>query len=312
MSRKEFTQGIVNELKQKIYEFKNKKQSEKAERKNELDFEINQDLVNKFKRNHNASSEENKEGLGEIIKKEKFNLENQYSSNKQNFNLNEGTNKKNNEFNFDFNINKIRKANTSSYEDKTRNPKVESKRVEVLNSILNNNERLNKKKTYTSSNQLNSIKQYSTIDIPSSKTSSTKEKIQDFVFQFNKLSPNQESKPQRNSYTSNNSPSYKYISSYQSKKTNLPPYGTKKSNDVNLFADFGTKKNSKQRIIGSDIFSDDKIKDYSSTINTSEVRALSGKIRFLSKDEIRHMDNAVIDELLSLSNNIKRTFSNVK
>ena len=42
------------------------------------------------------------------------------------------------------------------------------------------------------------------------------------------------------------------------------------------------------------------------------MRALSGKIRFLSKDEIRHMDNAVIDELLSLSNNIKRTFSNVK
>ena len=92
MSRKEFTQGIVNELKQKIYEFKNKKQSEKAERKNELDFEINQDLVNKFKRNHNASSEDNKEDLNEIIKKEKFNLENQYSSNKQNFNLNEGTN----------------------------------------------------------------------------------------------------------------------------------------------------------------------------------------------------------------------------
>ena len=59
MSRK-FTQGIVNELKQKIYEFKNKKQSEKAERKNELDFEINQDLVNKFKRNHKSSSLWNK------------------------------------------------------------------------------------------------------------------------------------------------------------------------------------------------------------------------------------------------------------
>ena len=63
MSRKEFTQGIVNELKQKINEFKNKKQSEKAERKNELDFEINQDLVNKFKRNHNVSSD--KEDLNE-------------------------------------------------------------------------------------------------------------------------------------------------------------------------------------------------------------------------------------------------------
>ena len=303
MSRKEFTQGIVNELKQKINEFKNKKQSEKAERKNELDFEINQDLVNKFKRNHNVSSD--KEDLNVIIKKEKFNLENQYSSNKQN--LNEGTNKKNNEFNFDFNINKIRKANTNSNEDKTRNPKVESKRVEVLNSILNNNDRLDKKKSYKSSNQLNSIKKYSTIDIPLSKASSTKEKIQDFVFQFNKISPNQESKPQRNSFTSSNSPSYKYVSSYQSKK-----YGTKKSSDIDLFADFGTNKNnaSKQRI--TDIFSDDKKKEYSSPsiINSSEVRALSGKIRFLSKEEIRHMDNAVIDELLSLSNNIKSNNEN--
>ena len=63
MSRKEFTQGIVNELKQKIYEFKNKKQSEKAERKNELDFEINQDLVNKFKRNHKSSSLWNKKQM---------------------------------------------------------------------------------------------------------------------------------------------------------------------------------------------------------------------------------------------------------
>lgn len=238
-----------------------------------------------------------------ILSKRKNSI--QFSSNKQNINLNKGNKQKNNEFNFDFNINKIRKANTNSYKDKTKNPKVESKRVEVLNCILNNG--IEKKKSYTSSNQLNSIKQspYSTIDIPSSKVSSTKEKIKDFVFQFNKISPNQDIKPQRNSYTSSNSPSYKHISSYQSKKTNLPAYGTKKKTDIDLFADFGTKKNqsmSKQRIIGSDIFSDEKIKNYSTTINSSEVRALSGKIRFLSKDEIRHMDNAVIDELLSLSN----------
>ena len=37
MSRQEFTQGMVNELKQKISEFKNIKQNERAERKNELD-----------------------------------------------------------------------------------------------------------------------------------------------------------------------------------------------------------------------------------------------------------------------------------
>lgn len=74
MSRQEFTQGIVNELKQKISEFKNIRQNERAERKNELDFEINKDLVNQFKRNHESSSDEHKEDINDIIKKEKFNL----------------------------------------------------------------------------------------------------------------------------------------------------------------------------------------------------------------------------------------------
>ena len=51
-SKKEFTQNIVNDLKEKISEFKNRKNKEKNERKNELDFEINKDLIDKFRKNH--------------------------------------------------------------------------------------------------------------------------------------------------------------------------------------------------------------------------------------------------------------------
>ena len=47
MDRREFTQSIVNNLKQKITEFRGRKKKEQMERRNELDFEINKDLVNK-------------------------------------------------------------------------------------------------------------------------------------------------------------------------------------------------------------------------------------------------------------------------
>ena len=57
--RKEFTQNLVSNLKSKISEFKNKKNKDRAERKNELDFEINKELVNKFKKNHQSSLHDN-------------------------------------------------------------------------------------------------------------------------------------------------------------------------------------------------------------------------------------------------------------
>ena len=49
-----------------------------------------------------------------------------------------------------------------------------------------------------------------------------------------------------------------------------------------------------------------------SSITPAEVRALSGKIRFLSNEEIRQMDRGLIDELLSLAKVIQRTFGENK
>jgi hypothetical protein len=43
-------------------------------------------------------------------------------------------------------------------------------------------------------------------------------------------------------------------------------------------------------------------------INENEIKNLSSKIRFLSKEDIKNMNKSLINELLSLSNSIKRIF----
>ena len=71
MDRREFTQNIVNNLKQKITEFRGRKKQEQMERRNELDFEINKDLVNKFKKRHSGNTEIN---INQRLNEEKRNL----------------------------------------------------------------------------------------------------------------------------------------------------------------------------------------------------------------------------------------------
>lgn len=60
-NKREFTKKLVSNLKDKISEFKNRKAHEKIERKDELDFEINKDLVNQFKKNKNTNLHSNEE-----------------------------------------------------------------------------------------------------------------------------------------------------------------------------------------------------------------------------------------------------------
>jgi hypothetical protein len=50
LHKKEFTNGIVNELKSKIQNFKNKKSNEKDNRTNELDIEVSKDMLSKFRK----------------------------------------------------------------------------------------------------------------------------------------------------------------------------------------------------------------------------------------------------------------------
>ena len=45
-------------------------------------------------------------------------------------------------------------------------------------------------------------------------------------------------------------------------------------------------------------------------INENDIRNLTGKIRFLTHNDIKNMNKSTIDELLSLANTIKRIFEN--
>ena len=71
MDRREFSQNIVNNLKQKFTEFRGRKKKELMERRNELEFEINKDLGNKFKKKHSVTNEIN---INQRLNEEKRNL----------------------------------------------------------------------------------------------------------------------------------------------------------------------------------------------------------------------------------------------
>ena len=365
MNKKEFTKNIVNNLKEKISEFKSKKEHERAERKNELDFEINKDLVNQFKKNHTASLN-GPSNINELIKNEKKNLQQEQQQSPQvkktpidlnnlafnvkgnldssNISIDRAKEKQNSNskkddlLNFDFNIQNIRKSNTNTYtnyksnnptskytlnqtysrdnsEEKTRNAKVESKKTEIMNSLFNQVE-ITKKNTYSSKRPYTSnISSYT----------STKDKIKDFVFKLDdrKTSAmNRDYKVPKYNYSSsiNNE---KYTPSFPTRTAYVSSGYLKKqsTNDLDGFADFSIgKKNdtsfsSKQRTFSPDNLNltiGNKNTKKISSITPAEVRALSGKIRFLSNEEIRQMDRGLIDELLSLAKVIQRTFGENK
>ena len=377
--RKEFTQTLVSNLKSKITEFKDKKNKDRAERKNELDFEINKDLVNKFKKNHqsslhdNANNQNANQVLNGSFTKETntnnliYNIKGNYDSeiqptpskdnnninllnniiksnvpnstsslNKQNIIPNIHSNstkttfslpKQNIEQNTKISLNKSRDhINVDNTTSSQQN--IQSKKIDIMKSLLNNNKTIPKKNSfsYASSipiNKQNPLYNYNT------NPPSTKEKIQKFVYNLddNKGSLQQralEAKQKIPKYTFNTfadtkyEPSLKERNVYVSNKYNLK----NNDNELNDFADFSLKRNrndsssTKQRTFSSDnlTFKNELPQKKNSkqfgNITQNEIRALAGKIRFLSNEDIRLMDKNVIEELLSLSNVIKRTFEN--
>lgn len=372
--KKEFTQNIVSNLKQKISEFKNKKEHERAERKNELDFEINKDLVNQFKKNHTESqsrgagnptlnlqnliknekqgmeqsnpNSQTKSKLNNLSYNLKGNLDSSTNSIEQHMNTKQNYNSNNDALNFDFDIKNIRKSNTNTYnnyqsnknpskyglnsglshtrdnsEERNRNSKVESKKAELMNSLISKDV---PKKSYPISSKpsLGNRIPYPSTSGGISTYTSTKDKIKDFVYKLDEKKntpvPAREYKTPKYNFSSNTvndryTPSFPsrtaYVSSAYNKKQN--------NNDLDGFADFSIKDNkkdtsfTKQRTFSSDNLNFElglKSSKKVCPINCSDVRALSSKIRFLSNEDIKQMDHILIDELISLSNVIKRTF----
>ncbi len=395
MDRREFTQSIVSNLKEKISEFKNRKKQENLERKNELDFEINQDLINKFKKHRSGNSNidinekinEEKRNLGitsnpnsdintkknnnnEIIQqatKSQSNNNLNYNLNMKNILENKGnlqnlinniTNlqpeKENINNNNDMNFNLIHKSRTDNYvslltnENKTnnqndinsyqrnnikstlnskreifnnneKNERMNIKKERIMNDLFKDNERKFVKRP-VSPNVFNVKNYFSNDNLNDKYINLVKEdrKIKEFNINKNLLNNNTKSK-------------YEFPTTFSSGKT-LNNFLNKDNDNLDNFADFTIRKsvNQNQKIKTFDLngfgnnnlntlnfeypsskknFNDKKSNSSSLvTIKESDIRALSSKIRFLTKEDIKNMNRSLIDELISLSNSIRRVF----
>ena len=401
MDRREFTQSIVSNLKEKISEFKNRKKQEQSERKNELDFEINKDLINKFKKHRSGNSNID---LNEKINEEKKNLgiisninpntnsdlnskgtkNNNYneiipqtiksqSNNNLNYNLNmknilenKGnlqnlinniTNpqpeKENINNNNDLNCNFIHKSRTDNNyipsltnENKTNNQnEINSYQRNKVKSSLNskreynknnneNNERINIKKERIMNDLFKDNERKTTKRAVSPNIFSVKnyyfsndfsnDKFKNLASKYEEDRKSKDFNISKNYLNNNTKSKYEFTTKFSSKNTNN--FLNNDNDNLDNFADFTIRKsvnqvqknknfgNNNLNVLNFDYptskntFNDKKNNSSLVSINENDIRALSSKIRFLTKEEIKNMNRSLIDELISLSNSIRRVF----
>ena len=402
MDRREFTQSIVSNLKEKISEFKNRKKQEQSERKNELDFEINKDLINKFKKHRSGNSNidinekinEEKKNLGIIsnltpntnldlnskgIKNNNYNeiippqtIKSQ-SNNNLNYNLNmknilenKGnlqslinniTNpqpeKENINNNNDLNFNFIHKSRTDNNyipsltnENKTNNQnEINSYQRNKVKSSLNskreynknnndNNERINIKKERIMNDLFKDNERKTTKRAVSPNIFSVKnyyfsndfsnDKFKNLASKYEEDRKSKDFNISKNYLNNNTKSKYEFTTKFSSKNTNN--FLNNDNDNLDNFADFTIRKsvnqvqknknfgNNNLNVLNFDYptskntFNDKKNNSSLVSINENDIRALSSKIRFLTKEEIKNMNRSLIDELISLSNSIRRVF----
>ena len=402
MDRREFTQSIVSNLKEKISEFKNRKKQEQSERKNELDFEINKDLINKFKKHRSGNSNID---INEKINEEKKNLgiisnltpntnldlnskgtkNNNYneiippqtiksqSNNNLNYNLNmknilenKGnlqslinniTNpqpeKENINNNNDLNFNFIHKSRTDNNyipsltnENKTNNQnEINSYQRNKVKSSLNskreynknnneNNERINIKKERIMNDLFKDNERKTTKRAVSPNIFSVKnyyfsndfsnDKFKNLASKYEEDRKSKDFNISKNYLNNNTKSKYEFTTKFSSKNTNN--FLNNDNDNLDNFADFTIRKsvnqvqknknfgNNNLNVLNFDYptskntFNDKKNNSSLVSINENDIRALSSKIRFLTKEEIKNMNRSLIDELISLSNSIRRVF----
>jgi len=398
MDRREFTQNIVNNLKQKITEFRGRKKQEQMERRNELDFEINKDLVNKFKKRHSGNTEininqrlnEEKRNLGIVpnqipeTDKKSFKTTNYNESkkNQSNNNLTSNLNMKNllenkgnlknflnninnptperennsNNNNNDLNFNFIHKSRTENYVPNLTNENKYNNQNDFVTFQRNSNYSINKKDIPNSDNnergmQLNQKKERIINDLLNNeRKSNVKRSTSPNVFKVenyfsndgsndkfknlaSKYEENRKSKDfniPKNYFNNNNNNTikskYEFTTKLSSSKNNF--FSNNNNDNLDNFADFTLKKgainktktfnsnglSNNKNTLNFDFppsksnFNDKKINNNLVSINESDIRSLSSKIRFLTKEDIKNMNRSLIDELISLSNSIRRVF----
>lgn len=161
----------------------------------------------------------------------------------------------------------------------------------------------------------------------------TKDKIQKFMFQLDSGSTTG-SRKELNKYNfssnqkSENFQLFKQKIPYPNKKFGL---SSNQNHEIDDFADFSLKNNNIENTKipaqmgfmdfdnnnNRKLLTEGRLRSFNNTsssstssnqINLNDVRALNGKIRFLSKEDAANIDRGIANELLNLANNIKRLF----
>ena len=158
----------------------------------------------------------------------------------------------------------------------------------------------------------------------------SKDKLKNLEKQLNKKTNIYTNNIPKSNYNNNNKLNnknklkYDFSSKFYNNKNNI---FKNNENEIENFADFSLKKNNEKIPLRTRTFSSNRIeynnnnfnfdfpksnlnsyKNNNYNINENEIKNLSSKIRFLSKEDIKNMNKSLINELLSLSNSIKRIF----
>ena len=152
-------------------------------------------------------------------------------------------------------------------------------------------------------------------------------KIPKFNSSKNNFNIDFSSKYKYNSNNNNNNNNNKNLFNINNNKNNIYNNLYNKDDGLDGFADFSTKKlnlEPKEKSSRIRTYSSNSLRNYQNNfdfnninskngkniINENDIRNLTGKIRFLTHNDIKNMNKSTIDELLSLANTIKRIFEN--
>ena len=327
--KKQFTQEIISDIKSKIKEFKSQKEHARSERNNELDFVINKDLINKFRKDNtkidsplpsskNSNDTSNNQQLLQI------NYNNSSSINK-----NEQINNKLNLLKRHFSQESNSKRNNNNNNNNKDNKQAITSRTktnEIIQSLIpkpkpyirntkyqiNNNNNINQisfLKLHSEYNNHNNNK-HNNVNSQQQNTSFHKDNklINYTTFRNdNKLSINKDINMSpyiiyKNNLSSSKLQPTKFVNTVTESVLNrLSNSHSKQMNkELKEFSDFSIGSSSKQ---------ENYSKGKSTVIYTADIKPLLTKIKSLNNEDIKYIDKNVFDDLITLANVIKMKFN---
>ena len=215
----------------------------------------------------------------------------------------------------------INKKEIPNSDNNERGIQINQKKERIINDLLNNERKSNVKRS-TSPNVFK-VENYFSNDC-------SNDKFKNLASKYEENRKSKDFNIPKNYFNNNNNNTikskYEFTTKLSSSKNNF--FSNNNNDNLDNFADFTLKKgainktktfnsnglSNNKNTLNFDFppsksnFNDKKSNNNFVSINESDIRNLSSKIRFLTKEDIKNMNRSLIDELISLSNSIRRVF----